>query len=213
MAWGVLVFDVSGDRRACGGEVVKAVLPSAFLVEGADEPLAQPVMFGRVGRDVFLREAVVAHESTVGPRVEDKAVVAEAQGEACGSATGGAEAMQQGLFQRPIDRFGASGVRRFPAADVAQAAVDDRHEGAASVATAIHGGDVGGPALVGCCGDGLEVLHMRSASGVARLSRPAMQAHDAVRLLAVDDHALAFGEAGMSYAHAIDGMSFRAPHG
>ena len=49
MAWGVVfqrgvaalrvvVFDVSGDRRACGGEVVKAVLPDPFLFEGTDEP-------------------------------------------------------------------------------------------------------------------------------------------------------------------------------
>ena len=79
-ALGVVVFDVSGDRRACGGEVVKAVLPGAFLFEGADEPLAQAVLLGRVGSNVFLRETVVAHESTVGSRAKDKAVVM-AQGE------------------------------------------------------------------------------------------------------------------------------------
>ena len=79
-ALGVVVFDVSGDRRACGGEVVKAVLPGAFLFEGADEPLAQAVLLGRVGSDVFLREAVVAHEGAVGSRAEDEAVVV-AQGE------------------------------------------------------------------------------------------------------------------------------------
>ena len=85
-AFGVIVLDVSGDRRASGGEVVKAVLPGAFLFEGADEPtegrqaadrqgrrpseanqpLAQPVLLGCVGRDIFLREAVVAHEGAVG---------------------------------------------------------------------------------------------------------------------------------------------------
>ena len=42
-ALGVVVFEVSGDRRPCGGEVLKAVLPGAFLFEGADEPLAQPI--------------------------------------------------------------------------------------------------------------------------------------------------------------------------
>jgi hypothetical protein len=50
-ALGVVVFDVSGDRRASGGEVVKAVLLGAFLFEDADEPLAQTVLLGRVGRD------------------------------------------------------------------------------------------------------------------------------------------------------------------
>jgi hypothetical protein len=99
-ALGVVVFDVSGDRRAGGGEVVKAVLPGAFLFEGADEPLAKAVLLGRVGSDVlprcarpegslrlaisaslrFLRETVVAHEGAVGTRAEDKAVIV-AQGE------------------------------------------------------------------------------------------------------------------------------------
>ena len=243
----VVVFDVSGDRRACGGEVVKAVLPGAFLFEGANEPiegrqaadrqgrrpseanqpLAQPVLLGCVGCDVlphfarptgslrlaisatlrFLREAVVAYESTVGPRAEDQAVVV-AQGETCGSATGGAEAMQQGLFQRTLGSLGAGGVRQFPAENFTRAAVDDRHEGAPAVAIAVYGGDVGGPALVGSCGNGLEMLHTWSASGEALPTRPAVQAHDAVDLLAVDDHALSFGEAGMGHAHAIGGMSF-----
>jgi hypothetical protein len=40
------------------------------------------------------------------------------------------------------------------------------------------------------------------------LARPAVQAHDAVDLLAVDHHALAFGEAGMGHAHAVGGMRF-----
>ena len=74
-AWGVVVFDVYGDRRACGGEAVKAVQLGAFLFEGAHEALAQPVLLGRVRSDVFLREAVVAHESALGPRAEDQAVV------------------------------------------------------------------------------------------------------------------------------------------
>lgn len=48
-ALGVVVFDVSGDRRASGGEVVKAVLPGAFPFEGADEVLAQSVPLGTRG--------------------------------------------------------------------------------------------------------------------------------------------------------------------
>lgn len=170
-ALGVVVFDVSGDRRACGGEVVDAVLPGAFLFEGADEALAQPVLLGRVGRDVFLREAVVAHESTVASRAKDKAVVV-AQVEACGSATGGAEAMEQGIFQSTLGSLGSGGVCQLPAEDLARAAVDDRHDGAPAIATAVHGGDVGGPALVGSCGDGLAVLHTRPAACAALPARP-----------------------------------------
>ena len=54
----------------------------------------------------------------------------------------------------------------------------------------------------------LKVLHTRSAARAALPACPAVQAHDAVHLLAVDDHALAFGETGMSHAHAIGGMGF-----
>lgn len=50
--------DGAGGRRACGGEIIKALLPGAFLFEGADEPLAQPVLLGREGSNIFLREAV-----------------------------------------------------------------------------------------------------------------------------------------------------------
>jgi hypothetical protein len=48
------------------------------------------------------------------------------------------------------------------------------------------------------------MLHTRSTSGAPLPARPAVQAHDAVDL--VDDHALAFGETGMSHAHAIGGI-------
>ncbi len=57
--------------RPCGGEVFKAVPPGAFLFEGADEPLAKPILLGRERCVVFLLEAVVAHESAVGSRAED----------------------------------------------------------------------------------------------------------------------------------------------
>ncbi|MFM2179382.1 MAG: hypothetical protein RL015_3480 [Verrucomicrobiota bacterium] len=46
---GVVVFDLSGDRRATGGEIFKAVMPGAFLFESANKPLAQAVLLGRVG--------------------------------------------------------------------------------------------------------------------------------------------------------------------
>lgn len=80
-ALGVVVFNVSGNDRLGGGEVVKAVLPGAFLFEGADKPFTQPVLFRCVRRDVFLFEAVVADQCTVSTRAKDQAVVVT-QGEA-----------------------------------------------------------------------------------------------------------------------------------
>lgn len=52
-ALSVVVFNVSGDRRASGGEVVKAVLPGAFLFEGADEP-ARTGRFARACRERYI---------------------------------------------------------------------------------------------------------------------------------------------------------------
>jgi hypothetical protein len=49
------VFDVSGDRRASGGEIFKAVRPCALLFESVIEPLAQAVLLGRVGGDLLPR--------------------------------------------------------------------------------------------------------------------------------------------------------------
>ncbi len=140
-ALGVVVFDVSGYRRSSGGEVVKAVLPGAFLFECADEALAQPILLGRVGRDVFPREAVVAHEGAVGPPAEAKAVVV-AQGESYWNASGGAEAVPQGLLQRTLGSLGTGGVSQFPAEDLTRAAINNRHKGTPAIVTSAHGGDV-----------------------------------------------------------------------
>lgn len=120
---------------------------------------------------------------------------------------GGAKALQQRLFQRPLGGFGAGSVGQFPAEHFARAAVDDRHKGAPAVLTAVHRGDVSGPALVGGWGDGLAVLHTGRASDAPLAAGPAVQAHDAVDLLAVDHHAQAPGEACVGHAHAVGGVS------
>jgi hypothetical protein len=117
-ALGVVVFDVSGDCRASGGEIFKVFLPGAFLFESANEPLAQAVLLGRVGVSVLPRcarprgilrlvisaslrilcEAIIAHVGAVGFGAKHEAVVIS-QREATWSTEGGAEVVQQGVFQ------------------------------------------------------------------------------------------------------------------
>ncbi len=63
----VVVIDVAGDLGASLLNVLEPVKPSAFLFEGAIEPLAEAVLLWRVGRDVFLLQAVVAGQGSVEP--------------------------------------------------------------------------------------------------------------------------------------------------
>lgn len=63
----VVVIDVAGDLGTGLLDVLEPVEPGAFLFEGAVEPLAEAVLLGCVGRDVFLFQAVVAGEGSIEP--------------------------------------------------------------------------------------------------------------------------------------------------
>jgi hypothetical protein len=52
------------------------------------------------------------------------------------------------------------------------------------------------------------MLIARPKADATLSTSPTVQLHDAVDLFVVDDHALAFGEAGMDHAHPIGGVSF-----
>lgn len=201
-ALGVVVFDVFGDSCASGGEVFKPVLPGALFFEGADEALAEPILFGCVGGDVFLCQPVVAHECSVSSRAEDKAIVMS-QGESLGSTSGGTEAAEQSLFECTLGGFGTGSVSQFPAKHFARAAVDDWDEGAPAIDSAVYGGDVSGPTLIGGLGNGLAVQHARPQPEAALATSPAMQLHDAVDFLAIDPQTLPLGEVGVNEAHSI----------
>lgn len=62
-----------GQSGVFDGSVVSD--PGELLLEGLDEALAEAVLLGRVGRDVFLGEAVVGDNRSVSARAEDQAVV------------------------------------------------------------------------------------------------------------------------------------------
>ena len=147
-ALAVVVFDVSGDRRASSGEISKRVLPGAFLFESANEPLAQAVLIGRVEGNVFLCETVIAHECTVGFGDKHEAVVMS-QREATWSTAGGAEAMQLCLFQGSFCGLGPGSVCQLLGEHFTRATVDDGHEGAPIVSPAVHRSNVGGPRWLG----------------------------------------------------------------
>jgi len=63
----VVVIDVAGDFSEGLLNVLEPVEPGAFLFEGAVEPLAEAVLLGGVGRDVFLSQAVVAGQGSIEP--------------------------------------------------------------------------------------------------------------------------------------------------
>ena len=99
-------------------------------------------MFGRVGSDVFLTQAVSARGGGVESGAEDEAVVV-AQRESGGCAMEPAKAGDQGAFQGTLGGFSPGGIIEFPAEDFAGAAVDDGYEGAPAVHSAMDESDVG----------------------------------------------------------------------
>jgi len=72
---GVEVVDVACDDASGFLDVLEAMQPGALLFEGADESLAEAILFGGVGRDVFLFQAVVPDQGSIGLRSKHQAVV------------------------------------------------------------------------------------------------------------------------------------------
>ena len=56
---GVVVVDSSSEFESGVFDGGEAVAPAKLFLEGLDEALAEAVLLGRVGGDVFLLEAVV----------------------------------------------------------------------------------------------------------------------------------------------------------
>ena len=181
----VLIDPISNDSPGVleGGEAME---PDALFLEGADEALAEAVLFGSVGSDILLFETIAAHGAAVEARAKDEAVVVT-QSQPGRGAVEPAKAINQGSFQGSLGGFGASGIVELPAEDLAGAAVDDRNHGAPAIGAAVHESDVGCPALIGSLGDGTGGLGARTLAGPAGLECPALEPHDALHLLAVDE--------------------------
>ncbi len=71
---GVVPGDPGGDRPLRRGEVREAVHPDALLLERPEPPLDEAVLFGSIGGDVFLREAILPAGGTEALALEDEAV-------------------------------------------------------------------------------------------------------------------------------------------
>ena len=68
-------FDPLRDRRFGLRKAGKPVLPHALLLEAAEEPLDDPILLRRVGRDELLMQSVVATGCPKPPTLEDKPVI------------------------------------------------------------------------------------------------------------------------------------------
>ena len=119
MAWGLVVERLVGSAGVVvvdpgsefesgvfdGGE---AVAPAKLFLEGLDEALAEAVLLGSVGGDVFLLESVVLDNGAVLARTKDQTVVM-AQEHAWRGAAEGAKACEEGFLQGAFCGFGPAG--------------------------------------------------------------------------------------------------------
>ena len=186
---GVVVVDPGSEFESGVFDGGEAVAPAKLFLEGLDEALAEAVLLRSVGGDVFLLEAVVLDDGTVLAGAKDQTVVM-AQEHAWRSAAEGAEACEEGFLQGAFCGFGPSGEFQGMTEDLTGAAVDDGHEDAPAVLSAVNEGKVGGPPLIGMIGDGAGDLDPRTSSCLSLWKGPAFELHDAMDLLAVDGDVL-----------------------
>ena len=123
---GVEVVDVAGDDSAGFTDVLEPMEPGAFFLERTDEPFAQAVLLGGIGRDVFLLQAVVLDQCARGTRTKHEAIVM-AQGEVLGCAMGPSETVDQGVFEGSLNSLGPGGPIQTPTQNLAGVAVEDGH--------------------------------------------------------------------------------------
>lgn len=127
---------------------LEAPRPAELLLEGFDEALAKAVLLRRVGRDVFLCQAVVLDHCPVLARSEDQAVVV-LQEHAVRRIAQRAKALEQCFLQSPLRGLGPARSLEGMAEDLAGAAIDDWNEDAPAVPAALHQSKVGRPTFVG----------------------------------------------------------------
>ena len=204
---GVELGDPVSNDGSGVAQIGEAVKPDALFLNGADEALAEAVLLGRVGRDVFLAQAVSAYGGGVEPGAEDEPVVVTER-EPGGRAVEPAKAGEQGALQSTLGGFGPSRVIEFPAEDFAGAAVDDGYEGAPAVHSAMDESDVGSPALIGGWRNGAGGCHAGPLARLAGFERPAFEAHDALDLLAIDLVAFDEAQPGPDGPDAKGGLRF-----
>ena len=204
---GVVVVDPGSEFESGVFDGGEAVAPAKLFLEGLDEALAEAVLLRSVGGDVFLLEAVVLDDGAVLARAEDQTVVV-AQEHAGRCASEGAEASEGRFLQGAFCGFGPSGQLQCMPEDLTGAAVDDGHEDAPAVLSAVDESKVGGPSLIGMIGDGAGDTDPRSGSSLSLWKGPASELHDAVDLLAVDGEALDEAQPAPGAAHAAGRLLF-----
>ena len=180
---------------------LEAVAPAELLLEGLDEALAESVLLGGVGGDVFLGDSVVADDGAVLARTKDQTVVM-AQEHVFGGASQGAETGEESFLQGPFGRLGPSRTLESMAENFAGTAIDDGDKDAPPVTAAVDEGEVGGPALVGVFCNGTGDFDARAVAGTALGKGPALEFHDAVDFLDVDGLSLLVAKAAPGAAHA-----------
>jgi hypothetical protein len=109
--FGVVPFDPLSNGGASFAEAGEVMLPDALFFEAAEKAFDEAVLFGGVGCDEFLPEAVI---SPLSERTTGRARGAQ-----------GAEARQAGLFEGAFGFLGAAAQGEFKAVYFAVVTIDN----------------------------------------------------------------------------------------
>ena len=122
--FGVVPFDPLSNGGASLAEAGEVMLPDALFFEAAEKAYDEAVLFGGVGCDEFLAEAVIAAGSAKTPALKNQSII-RAHHRRRTMRAQGAEARQAGLFEGAFGFLGAAAQGEFKAVYFAVVTIDN----------------------------------------------------------------------------------------
>src|SRR5947209_8241476 len=121
--FGVVPLDPSSNCGACFREGLEVALPHTLLLEATKEALDNAVLFGRIGSDEFLPQAIIAAGGPKAPALENQPVIA-ANHRGRTIRTQSAKARQAGLLKRALGFLRTAAQSELKTGDFAVVAID-----------------------------------------------------------------------------------------
>jgi len=128
---------------------IEAVTMHTLLFQSPDNALDHAVLLWAVRGDELLSKPITAHETRVGPRGEDEAVIRPQQ-ERRSNAAECPEPRDQRLLERRHRRRCSTDSRELPAKQLSRVTVDDEGQGSPAITTRPDAAEIRRPALIGC---------------------------------------------------------------
>ena len=163
---------------------LERMLPHTFLLETPKEPLDDPVLFGRIGRDELLLELIVATGLTEPTTLKDEAIVAAEDWRP--HRTQRPEALQTRRFDRPFCLLRSTTERKLVPDHFPIMTVDHRREMRPAILPTRNMCHIHGPAFVAVIRPTRPALHARAWGADALMHEPPFLVQDTVDRLPID---------------------------